>query len=754
MAAQRVRWATEHNVAVAREIAPKTTTTTTNPLVKAEPKATLSDMERRWQLIDVRRKGHIPYWWTAATAATGTLGWGLSELFGATVSSGAATVTGLTVGGAAAGVHGVARLAKRRQLDVNKLRFTLASAASSTWITLTSLVGVSWWQMAVLGVSSAAIGAGYKRQLRHERDLLMNVPPPVHALPTPAPRPDLDEPIEPAEPDLPGEYVARWNTHIGCTGGVLEGSTLAGMHTTDLGVEGIVNLRPAKHTLQAALGAVPQVRSGLYLSADDGEDDPGEEVLFDQPGRSGGTRLSANQLRIQIVAKSPVKKSPFFERPLYADGQPGTALIGLYADGRGHAPWILYDNDGVWSGFICAGTGGGKSSLMDVLAVSVRGTGVMNTMFLDPQGGASSPTLVKNCSILALGEAQIVPALRALESIASARETYLNAHGLPALVPGKPVECPPGCPCGGVVPPGLMVFIDECDQVFDRKEDLGGTVVTLGDRFGTLAKRIRKLGVGFICASQYSGLKVFGNSELLRSNIATKNLAAFRTTSNQGGKLIPGLPVDPKTLPRRAGYGIVAGEDTRTAPMRALWAPRRGKDEHVNPPAFVDDVIAQYPEPPVHRIDTASIRGLLAPPESAAQHAQTTAMTRLSQLMGSNPSSPSSPVATVDTVAAVTSGGRTGGIFTVPAPVAHTERPVFDMASLSETDRAVVEVLRDGRGRTREIVEACGIDNPATRGRINRAIRSLTDKGWVVDGGHGRWQLTESAYNACRPNAA
>jgi hypothetical protein len=735
-AAQRARWATEHNVAVASNLVPARP----NPVVK--PRA--RDLETRWRLHELNRHSKVPYWWTAGTAAAGTASWGFTELVGATVSSGAATVTGLATGGAVATVHGATRWAKRKEIGRHKRRFAAASAMSSSWITLTSFAGMSWWQLAVLGVSGAALGAGYRRQLQHDRHTLLTPPEPVRPALESGPEPEA---IEPAEHNVAADLGRRWDANIARSNGALPGSELVGLQRTEIGYEGIVNLPPGDYTLETALGVVPRIRSGLYLSADDGEEEPGEEVLFDQPGRVHGTRLTANQLRIQIVEKSPVTRSPFFERPLFADGKPGTALVGLYADGRGYAPWTLFDHDGVWSGFICAGTGGGKSSLMDVLATSARGTGVLNTMFIDPQGGASSPTLRRSASLLALGEDQLLPALMALRSIANNREEYLNAHELPALVPGKRVACPPGCPCGGVVPPGLLVFIDECDQVFNRKEDIGGSNVTLGDPFGVLAKRIRKLGMGFICASQYSGLGVFGNSELLRSNVATKNLAAFRTTSNQGGRLIPGLPVDPKTLPARPGYGVIAGTGTRTAPMRAIWAPRRNKDEHVNPPAFVDDVIQQYPEPPVHKIDRVAITGWLGNPDEASQKAQHRSLQRLTQLMGDVPPplEATSPAPTQAGGHEVTAAKR-GGLFAVPAPVVAPDPVhVLDVSSLNESERAVVEAMRDGRMRTGEIVESYGLDNPATRGKVNRALRSLIDKGWVVDGGHGHWQLTDPA---------
>jgi hypothetical protein len=287
-------------------------------------------------------------------------------------------------------------------------------------------------------------------------------------------------------------------------------------------------------------------------------------------------------------------------------------------------------------------------------------------------------------------------------------------------------------------------LIDECDQVFGA---IGPDGKLLGERFGVLAKRIRKLGMGFICASQYSGLQVFGNSELLRSNVATKNLVAFRTTSNTSGRLIPGLPVAPATLPRRAGYGVVAGEKTRTAPFRACFAPRRGKPlpPGVTPPAYADDVITLYPEPQVHPIDAAAIRGKLADPEIAAAQAQADAMRKLAAIMGGH-SLPAQPVATASGGGGGTSNG-TGGIPKVPAAVIPLPRHELDRAALGEVERAVLAAMSDGHTRTGDIVAAYGEDNPTNRRKIQSALNDLATAGWATKGGHGVWLLTDAARN-------
>jgi hypothetical protein len=417
------KWATDTNVAIAAGLA-----STAPPAPLAKP--TVSAMEKKWQLRELQRAAAHPHLWALGTATAGAAGWGMDALFTATVSGSAGTLAGLGVTGTAAAVTGITRYAKRGKLGAHDRRFTVAGAVSTGWITLASLGGISWWQLALLATGDLVLGAGYWRALREERRALLG--PVLQPEPAVEPVAQIEAPVYvPAEPDPIGR-ITLWDAHVRGSGGPLEGSTLTAVRTTDIGIEAIIDLKPGKHTLASALGAVPQVRSGLHLAADDGEDNPGEEVLFDQPGHIGDLRLTANQLRVQIVEKSPVRQSPWFERPMFAGDQPGVALIGLYADGHGHAPWVLYDHDGVWSGVIIAGTGGGKSSVMDVLAISARATGVLNTMFIDPQGGASSPIMRKNASILGLGQTQIVPSLLALEAMADHREAYLNAHGLSA----------------------------------------------------------------------------------------------------------------------------------------------------------------------------------------------------------------------------------------------------------------------------------------------------------------------------------
>jgi hypothetical protein len=724
------RWATDEHLAIAKDLVP------VPPPAPPEPQPHITTLERRWQLHANQRRTLIPHMWAAGTGVVGTLGWGFGELLALTASPGAASTSGLVIGGAAAATTAAVGAAKRKDLVPHGHRFALAGAASTTWITTASLTGLSWWQMALLGLGDVVIGAGLWRQLRHERRELKAAPNYVEPEPEPQPQQDV---AEVAEPDLVAEYITRWRLNVGGQGGVLEGSQLIAARETDIGVEAIVLLNPKRHRLDVAIGAIPQIRPGLGLAVDGGDDEPGEEVLIDQPARIGETRLTSDQVRIQIIRKSPVRRSPWMERATFADGKPGVCLVGKYADGKGFGPWLLFDRDGVWSGTIIGGTGGGKSSIMDVIAINARAAG-MTIGYIDPQSGASSPVMAENASWIALGEDQIIPAVQALEELARRREQWVRLHpkmgGI--IVPGKAPVCEPGCQCGGIAPPGMIVFIDECDLAFNMPNvgPDGKASGKLATRWGQLAKKIRKLGVGFVGATQVSGLSAFGSDDLLRSSMATRNLMAFHVGSIQGGTLIPGLPLNPAQIAKRPGYAVIAGDAARTAPLRTFWAPRSGKDSDVGAPVFAEQLFARYPDPGLHPMDAACIRTTLPDPTIAARRSWEEANDAIGALMSGAPA-PQQRTESPD--------ASRGGIPMVPAPVIPMRRNQLDPAALRELDRAVLAIMADGHTRTGSIVEAYGEDNRTNRRKVHDALRRLEQAEWVIDGGHGVWHLTEAA---------
>jgi hypothetical protein len=197
--------------------------------------------------------------------------------------------------------------------------------------------------------------------------------------------------------------------------------------------------------------------------------------------------------------------------------------------------------------------------------------------------------------------------LRWLQEAADVRESWMGMHGLGKITPWTTAPClpdgerpDPDCPCGGEVPPPIQAFIEECDQVF--KALLPGTSTKLGESYGELAKKIRKCGMGIVAITQNPELKTFGGSDLLRSNLPVRNLLAMHISSNIGGTLIPGLPYNPKLLPRISGRSLICGQESRVMEAALDWLPRR-EDSGRIPGPYAEDLFEATTKPRLYGPD-------------------------------------------------------------------------------------------------------------------------------------------------------
>lgn len=713
------KWATEQNLSVSKELVP---TSPVNPLVRQPPSGT--EMERRWQLNELKRQVWIPHAWAGGTALAGTAGWGMATLMEVTVSASAATTTGLVMGGAMAAGSAIGGLVKRRELGPHAARYAAAGAASSAWIATASLTGLSWWQLALLGITDVALGAGFWRSLRRKRTAIRNWKP---APPAPAPvlQPTPEPVLEPDEGQAFADEIAyRWVKYVRDNAGALPGSYLTTAVPTPNGVEAVVNLNPARHTKESVIERIPQLRAALGLRSPS-PGDPGDGLLIDQPDG-----FLEDRVRIQVVRQSPLTPEVLaFTEPRFA--RPGTCYIGAYADGDGAAEWMLFDERGAHSGTIIGAPGGGKSYLMDVIALSARRAGA-TLGYIDPQDGVSSPSLADAASFVALGEANIEKAVAALEAIKTARQRWLKLHPAAGgkITATTTADCKPGCPCGGVVPPQMIVFIDECHVVFGRPG--------MAARFDDLARTVRKLGIGFVVATQVANLTAFGSNDALRSVIATQNLLAFHVRSNVGGNLIPGLPRNPRDIPKAPGYAVLGGSNSRDVELRTFFAPRDSDPQATTAPATIEQLFAAQPGNDLHWMDKQCVKAHLPDPERAAEIGWQEAAAYIAAMRGGQ------PIPAHDGAAASASG-RVVNFPTAPVPGSQSAAPQqLELSSLPEHHRAVVEIMADGHTRTGDIVAAYG-DPREHRDRVNRALRALQKAGWIRDGGHGTWLLTDAA---------
>lgn len=354
----------------------------------------------------------------------------------------------------------------------------------------------------------------------------------------------LGYPKAPSVPVVPvskqESVPALWDQHLGGQGCVLAGSVLSDPDDSKANCESYtINLRPGKQTITGTIGYLELIAGGLYTPVRN-------LVLEPHPDQN------PNHVKLTVVRVSPIEKTLTYAGARIVGDHRHMIEVGPYGDGDGWARWRMWQPGekpmtGSWlSGLIIAGTGIGKSRLMELLAAGYMASGCAVTWFIDPQGGASSPALQEYADwyVSSEGAGRMIAAL---EEIAAAREKENSVMGWTRFDP-TPSR------------PGIVVFLDECHV----------TIARYGAKLEALARKTQKVGISFVGLTQGGSLESLGKDTLRASLMA--NLIVMKTGSNQTKNLLPGLTVDPETLPKIAGFGYTIGTDgSRTAPFRAEY---------------------------------------------------------------------------------------------------------------------------------------------------------------------------------------
>ncbi|MFJ5984290.1 hypothetical protein [Lentzea sp. NPDC092896] len=499
----------------------------------------------------------------------------------------------------------------------------------------------------------------------------------------------------------------------------------------------IVQAGPAGVTLDAANTARSKIVSALKLAIAS-PTSGGQDIVFDQP--TDGTLKDASQLRAQIIdlelaAAAGKRVTADIE---HAPGNPCAVRIGGYIDDATAYFWEFATSDGAWSGVVLGGTGMGKSSISDQLGYKAKVLG-FEIAYLDPQRGASSPVLAQHAHYPALGEEAAVAFLEFLEDCADTRETWLAMHpeaggtitwGMVAPCAQNGEIPDPDCPCGGVVPPPLIAFVEECDQVFNAV--FPGTSTKLGDRFGSLAKRIRKLCMAIIGFTQLPELKTFGGSEMLRSNLPIRNFVAMFVGSNVSGTLIPGLPYSPKLLPQIQGRALACGQSTRTMQVSMDYLPRRAKAKHGVEGPYAEDLFEALPTTERYQPDRVTWERLFPKSgESVAEANRESARARFLAKTTGNATTPSAPLAPTVPAPAVAAGAN---VIQWPAPVVTWQPNADELRTALDDAVALVQRLFDAVKDLRDdewitvsaLAKRIGdVDEDAPLGEVQAAGREL-----------------------------
>jgi len=399
-------------------------------------------------------------------------------------------------------------------------RVHLAAGVGSVWLLYVAAAGPSWRAVLVLVLGVVVSSSSWWKA---NRPVYPKAPAPV-AVPV---RTEQSIPV-------------LWDEYLGAQGAVLAGSRLTDMDTSRANCESYtVNLRPGKQTITGTIAQLELIAGGLLT--------PVKNLVLEPHEDHNPTHL-----KLTIVQVSPIDKTlPYSGARIVGDHQ-HMIEVGPYGDGEGWARWQMWrpgekPMTGSWlSGLVIAGTGSGKSRLVELLAAGYMAAGNAVVWFVDPQGGASSPALQEYADWYVSSEG-VGRMIGALEQIAEAREKEMGVEKWSRFDP-SPTR------------PGIVVFLDECHVTIGR----------YGAKLEALARKTQKVGISFVGLTQGGSLESLGK-DTLRASLMT-NLIVMKTKSNQTKNLLPGLTVDPEMLPEIPGFGYTIGVNgSRTAPFRSEY---------------------------------------------------------------------------------------------------------------------------------------------------------------------------------------
>lgn len=606
---------------------------------------------------------HLPWRVAAGVAVLAALCWLITWLFG--------RETGVELACAIAILMAwVSRMIGRRAMKWRRDVY-LATGVAAVWLIYAAAVGPTLevplcWMVGVI-VSS-------NRWWKAHR-----IPHPLAPSRDRVPVPVLDESVP-----------ALWDRNLGDQGGRLPGSFLDHEDTSvPKRVRYLINLRAGKQTPSKVLGELEYIAGGLHV--------PIERVVLEpDPERD------PNRVQLTIVEVSPIEKTMNYAGARIAGERRNLIDIGPYGDGDGFAQWRRWTPGekpmtGSWlSGFVVGGTGIGKSRLMELLAAGYMAAGDSVVWFIDPQGGASSPAL-KEWADWAVDDEGATTMLFALERIAKAREREMNAMRWSRFDP-SPER------------PGIIVYIDECHDIFKKN----------AKRWAALARKTQKVGIAFVGLTQEASLSSF-QEEALRAALLT-NAIIMRTESKTQGQLIPGIEVDPLTLPDIAGFGYVLKRSSsgRTAPFRS---------EYLADPARW---FGQYPMPKLDQLSAAAAGDVyqLRAEDAAAQEEETR---RWVEAMRNGE-------VTIDDEPDLDDTGaeRETGAFQPPA----FPRSPFDQRPQDKTPgQQIVALVAQGVTRTEEILKA----SPVGKSQTHALLKQMVDEHHLEQPTRGVYAIAGSA---------
>ena len=417
----------------------------------------------------------------------------------------------------------IAVMVVRSRTDAGRRPAQAAVYTAGVWIGLFAAFGIAWWLTALW---ATAIGAFWPAWRRHLAALVI-----------------VEEQIE---PEFPPELVTaaividKWIDHV-AGDGPLKGTRLELVKTNGVVHKFRVRFIPGKHTFAQLAGQQAQIISAM--------DVPESNVIIEK-GRTGGYG------RLTVITDASDRPPVMYPGPSF-DPETGLLCIGEYDDDRGKVYLSIVAVNGVFGALFCGDQGSGKSACMEQAGLSLLASGYFVGLYVDPQGGLSSPALAEACKWTARNVAEAAELVRALPRWRRLRQILFSRRGQNGYTLSK-------------TNPALIVFMDEFHELatgFSKADQ---------ETLMNMSKTLRKVGGMLMVGTQNVGLAAFGGNNDLRTQLMSRNVVYFYTTSRQQGHLSGSNEFDPSTLPSGTpGYGYVKEVKvdgkliTRAAPIRA-----------------------------------------------------------------------------------------------------------------------------------------------------------------------------------------
>lgn len=373
------------------------------------------------------------------------------------------------------------------------------------------------------------------------------------------------------EPEIifpdPHLYATRWEAKLAAQGRKFYGSHI---RSTDRDENGndvlIIQVEPGQQDYEMVAQNASAVASGLQVAS--------SRIIVEVASGYDNPEGDPTRVQVKVLPKRQGKQIDWFLEPRYSEGK---ILLGKYLDGIGEGYWRIYDRGRMWGGSLWAGTGYGKTRLLELIAVTIRSAAFQaayptTIIYFDGQNGTSSNLLWDNSTMHA-GVEDGDELLDELIREGEWRQKWNRGYGLTAFYPGK---SPKGRPdVEGL--PGILIIVDEQHGIINKNNV---------KRWERIAREFGKLGMAVIGADQITDLSPYGESDVLRSSMLAGNGGAMHIASRTAGNLVPGLPVDPYKLPKIPGYLVkIAGEGSgeRTAPLQVRYMPDEQAKERGTP---------------------------------------------------------------------------------------------------------------------------------------------------------------------------